>query len=135
MMIRRDTLLMNSSLSPGMIDEIMYLKMWYMQWRKAGDRDILIEEVFTEELWSDFVIRTNGEEREEAKALKKEAELQEELPCFVQVKDPVKETSSGGLNVSYKEAFRQLALVVLCQNVPGQAGRNVSGGLYYAQEE
>eukprot|EP00957_Ditylum_brightwellii_P190998 14543324-Ditylum_brightwellii.AAC.1 len=36
MMIRRDTLLMNSSLSPGMIDEIMYLKMWYMQWRKDG---------------------------------------------------------------------------------------------------
>eukprot|EP00957_Ditylum_brightwellii_P135507 10332192-Ditylum_brightwellii.AAC.1 len=34
LMIRRDTLLMNSSLSPGMINEIMYLKMWYTQWRK-----------------------------------------------------------------------------------------------------
>eukprot|EP00957_Ditylum_brightwellii_P093661 7132286-Ditylum_brightwellii.AAC.1 len=102
LMIRRDILLMNSSLSPGMIDEIMYLKMWYTQWRKDGGRDVLIEEAFTEEAWTDFIIQKNDEEKEEAKALKKEAESLDEPPRSIQVKDPAKDTNSGGLNMSYK---------------------------------
>ena len=30
-MVKKDILLMNSHMSPGMIDEIMYLKEWYIE--------------------------------------------------------------------------------------------------------
>eukprot|EP00957_Ditylum_brightwellii_P004601 350020-Ditylum_brightwellii.AAC.1 len=76
--------------------------MWYTQWRKDGGKDVLIEEAFTEEAWTDFIIQKNEEEKEEAKVLKKEAESLDEPPHSVQVKDPVKDTTSGGLNMSYK---------------------------------
>eukprot|EP00957_Ditylum_brightwellii_P165323 12587784-Ditylum_brightwellii.AAC.1 len=76
----------------------MCLKQWYTEWRKTGGKDVLIEDVFTEDLWDDYIIQKNESETEEAKALKKEAieeSIDINLPSPSRVKFAEKESSSG----------------------------------------
>eukprot|EP00957_Ditylum_brightwellii_P104074 7929045-Ditylum_brightwellii.AAC.1 len=52
MMIKKETLLANSAISPGMVDEVLRFKKWYMEWRKTGGKDTLIKDMFTEDIWN-----------------------------------------------------------------------------------
>ena len=72
MMINRDTLLAKSNLTPGMVDEILCLKEWYMGYRKTGGKDTFIKEEFTEDVWDTFVMEKYENEKLEARELKKE---------------------------------------------------------------
>eukprot|EP00957_Ditylum_brightwellii_P167671 12764417-Ditylum_brightwellii.AAC.1 len=69
-MIQRETLLANSAITPGMVDELLCFKRWYMQWRRTGGKDTLIEDAFTEEVWDAFIMEVYDEEREEIRKAK-----------------------------------------------------------------
>eukprot|EP00957_Ditylum_brightwellii_P193026 14696466-Ditylum_brightwellii.AAC.1 len=89
----------------------MCLKQWYTEWRKTGGKDVPIKDVFTEDLWDDYIIQKNESEKKEAKALKKEA-----IKEFIDINPPSpscvkfaeKESCSGGLNVSYKVETKEI---------------------------
>eukprot|EP00957_Ditylum_brightwellii_P161567 12301335-Ditylum_brightwellii.AAC.1 len=72
MMIKKETLLANSEILLGMMDELLCFKRWYMQWRMTGGRDNLIEDVFTEDVWDNFVMEEYDEEMEDARKAKKD---------------------------------------------------------------
>eukprot|EP00957_Ditylum_brightwellii_P147493 11231687-Ditylum_brightwellii.AAC.1 len=72
MMIKKETLLANSEISPGMVDELLCFKRWYMQWRKTGGKDTLIEDTCTEDIWDDFVMEEYDEEMEDARKAKED---------------------------------------------------------------
>ena len=105
MMINRDTLLVKSNLTPGMVDKILCLKEWYMGYRKTGGKDSLIKEEFTEDVWDTFIMQKYENEKLEAKELIKE---EKELSSTHHAQTTAKEESSGGLNVSYKVETKEI---------------------------
>eukprot|EP00957_Ditylum_brightwellii_P125868 9594835-Ditylum_brightwellii.AAC.1 len=64
-MINEDTLLLNSQMSPGTIDKIMYLKKWHIEWISEGGKELDIETDFTEEVWDQFIIKKFKQEEEQ----------------------------------------------------------------------
>ena len=57
MMMSRDTRLDKTNLSPGMVDELMCLKDWYVAWRKGEYKDVPLKEAFMEDSWNEFIIQ------------------------------------------------------------------------------
>eukprot|EP00957_Ditylum_brightwellii_P164491 12523073-Ditylum_brightwellii.AAC.1 len=71
-------------MSPGMIDKIMYLKKWYIEWISEGGKELDIKTDFTKEVWGQFIIKKIKQEEEQEKeervvlALKEEEEGEEQ---------------------------------------------------------
>lgn len=111
MMIKRKTLLEDAKLEPGIVDEIMCFKDWYMSWRETGGSDLLIEESFTEEVWESFIMQKYNDEKEKQEALKKEARKggkEKQGSTTSQVDFAAKEENNKGLNVSYRVETKEI---------------------------
>eukprot|EP00957_Ditylum_brightwellii_P072730 5528323-Ditylum_brightwellii.AAC.1 len=81
----------------------MCLKEWYIDYTSEGGEEAEIEDVFTKETWTKFIIKKFQEEKEneETSAIKEE-EQQTTMSPRKSVMLTTKEANSGGLNVSYK---------------------------------
>ena len=56
---KKETLEANSDLSSGIIDEIMALKEWYIQWKNSAESEITsVEQAFTVPVWENFILRS-----------------------------------------------------------------------------
>eukprot|EP00957_Ditylum_brightwellii_P011354 858699-Ditylum_brightwellii.AAC.1 len=53
-----------SNLNPGMIDEIIHLKEWYIDYMSEGGEEAEIKEVLTKETWTESIIKKCQEEKE-----------------------------------------------------------------------
>mmetsp|Transcript_2398 Transcript_2398/g.3331 ORF Transcript_2398/g.3331 Transcript_2398/m.3331 type:complete len:282 (-) Transcript_2398:191-1036(-) len=55
--LRRETLESDIHITPGMVDELMLLKEWYIQWRGTeASKNTSVTEVFTIETWDKFIL-------------------------------------------------------------------------------
>eukprot|EP00957_Ditylum_brightwellii_P093577 7125728-Ditylum_brightwellii.AAC.1 len=93
-------------MSAGVIDKIMCLKDWYIQWRKTNEvkTGVKASEVFTLEMWEEFI-----QER---------AKRQENAPIIVKHEQGVAapaapaahttSTASRGLNMSYQVETKEI---------------------------
>eukprot|EP00957_Ditylum_brightwellii_P153465 11679541-Ditylum_brightwellii.AAC.1 len=103
-MIQRETLLANSAITPGMVDKLLCFKTWYMQWRRTGGKDTLIEDAFTKEVWDAFIMEVYDKEREEIRKAKDNgaADSSPAIAPPPTTTPATIERSGNGLNVSYK---------------------------------
>ena len=109
--LTKQTLLEAGGFSAGMVDEMMMVRRWYVIWHKDSQGAIgdAIEEVFTIEMWEEFVIAQNEEEfimKEAARIVKQEESAAPATTTTMTTTTMTENTS--GLNVSYKVETKEI---------------------------
>eukprot|EP00957_Ditylum_brightwellii_P129748 9897448-Ditylum_brightwellii.AAC.1 len=93
-----------------MVDELLCFKRWYIQWRRTGGKDTLIEDAFTKEVWDEFIMEIYNEKMEEARKGKEDVAADSSLAIAPPptTTPATSERSGDGLNVSYKVETREI---------------------------
>ena len=95
--ITEKTLEKNKNLNSGMIDELMALKEWYLEWSASMESAANeVEEIFTTELWDEFLLK-----REEGAKQTREAKDNNGT-------EKVASKSDESLNISYKVETKEI---------------------------
>eukprot|EP00957_Ditylum_brightwellii_P158613 12072824-Ditylum_brightwellii.AAC.1 len=135
-LINKDTILLHSQMSPGMIDKIMYLKKWYIEWISEGGKELGIKTDFTKEVWDQFIIEQFKQKEEQEKeeraalALKEEEGAEQKFSPRKTVALAPMTTNNRGLNVSYKVDMREIPKLPAHKALKGKIFDNWHSSFY-----
>lgn len=119
LLLKKETL-EKAAISPVLIEELMLLKEWYMNWKSTVESTQKeVSEVLTEEVWESFLLEKSQEENEreeeervEQVQLKREAALEH-------VKSNVSEKNED-INVSYKIETKEIPKLPANKSLKGK---------------
>ena len=97
--ITKEALKESGKLSAGIVDELMVLQEWYEEWSSSmTTASQPIEDVFTETLWDEYLMKRADKKKKSGNIIKQEAS------------DPHAKTvsNSDALNVSYKVETKEI---------------------------
>ena len=102
--LKRESLEKVDGIGAGMIDEIMYVKDWYLQWVADGlDSLETIEEAFTRAKWDAFLDDAIDVEMDKKQKLADlNIKIKTEELSKAKAGSSVKSSSNAGVNMSYK---------------------------------
>ena len=120
--LKKETLSRVDGIGVGIVDEIMYVKDWYLQWKNSGlDTIETIEEAFTERKWDEYIEEVLDQEQ-------KKKDKFEELDLKIKTEELAAATSGGsvntqrdsGVNVSYKVEAKEIPKLPPNKTLRGQ---------------
>ena len=119
LLLKKETL-EKAVISPVLIDELMLLKEWYMNWKstvESTQKELL--EVLTEEVWESFLLEKSQEENErEEEERVKQVQLKREA-ALEHVKSNVSEKNED-INVSYKIETKEIPKLPANKSLKGK---------------